>query len=70
MIEEFYETIKDKHNISLEECKLICNSPFKLVKEILNKGYLLPIRLKYFGIFAVSQIRLKYSIKKKNESKN
>ena len=53
LVEEFYET----------EFKLICNSPFKFVKEIINRGTLKNIRFQYFGVFEVMPSRVKYSLK-------
>ena len=64
LIEEFYET--EKHscpNLHLAEFKLICNSPFKFVKEIINRGTLKNIRFQYFGVFEVMPSRVKYSLK-------
>jgi len=68
LIEDFYETIKHKYPITLEECKVICSAPFKFVKEILNRNLFKNIRLQYFGVFTVSSSRLGYSIKSLEES--
>jgi hypothetical protein len=68
LIEEFYNIEGKNYNISLEECKLICNSPFKFVKEIFSRGMLKNIRLQYFGVFEVSSSRVKYSSKTLEES--
>ena len=70
LIEEFYNAEGKDYNISLEECKLICNSPFKFVKEILGRGILKNIRLQYFGVFEVSSSRVKYSKKTLEENYN
>lgn len=59
LIEEFYNVEGKNYNVSLEECKLICNAPFKFVKEILGRGILKNIRLQYFGVFEVSSSRVK-----------
>lgn len=61
IIEDFFELKGAKFDITFEECKLICNSVFKFVKDIINKGSLKNIRLQYFGIFKVSGSRVKYS---------
>jgi len=68
LIEEFYNIKGKNYSVSIEECKLICNSPFKFVKEILNRGILKNIRLQYFGVFEVSSSRVKYSKKSLEES--
>lgn len=70
LIEKFYNSEAHKYDITLEECKLICNSPFKFVKEILNSGILKNIRLQYFGVFEASSSRIKYSKKNLEESYN
>lgn len=62
-IEEFYEEIKDKYDISFEECKLVCIAPFNMIKEVMNNSIFKNIRLKYFGTFTVSKSRLKYNLK-------
>lgn len=61
-IEDFYNKEGHKYNISLEECKLICSSPFKLAKEVLNRGLLKNIRFQYLGTFEVMKRRVKYSL--------
>ena len=68
LIEEFYNVEGKNYNVSLEECKLICNAPFKFVKEILGRGILKNIRLQYFGVFEVSSSRVKYSRKTLEEN--
>ena len=70
LIEEFYNVEGKNYNVSLEECKLICNAPFKFVKEILGRGILKNIRLQYFGVFEVSSSRVKYSRKTLEENYN
>ena len=64
LVEEFYEEIKNTYpDLSLTEFKLICNSPFKFTKEVINRGTLKNVRLQYFGIFEVMPSRVKYSLK-------
>lgn len=64
VIEEFYEQEKHSYaDLSLAEFKLICNSPFKFTKEVINRGTLKNVRLQYFGVFEVSSSRVKYSLK-------
>lgn len=63
LIEEFYNKNKDTYpEVSLEEFKLICNSPFLLIKEVMNRGLLKDIRIKYLGLFKVVPSRVKYSL--------
>ena len=63
LIEEFYEENKDTYpDIPLNEFSVICNSPFKLVREVINRGVLKNIRLQYFGVFEVMPSRVKYSL--------
>ena len=64
LIEEFYE--ENKHiypDLSISEFRLICNSPFKFTKEVINRGTLRNIRFQYFGVFEVMPSRVKYSLK-------
>ena len=68
LIEEFYQEEGHKHSITLEECKLICSSPFKLVKEVFTRGLLKNIRLQYFAVFEIVPGRVKYSLKNLEES--
>ena len=71
IIEEFYN--KEKHlypDLSLNEFKLICNSPFKFTKEVINRGTLKNVRLQYFGVFEVMPARVKYSLKTLEENYN
>jgi len=68
VIEEFYREEGHKFGISLEECKLICTAPFKLIKEVMSRGLLRDIRLQYFGVFEVSGSRVKYNLKSLEES--
>lgn len=64
VIEKFYEQEKSFYpDLSLTEFKLICSSPFKFTKEVINRGTLKNVRLQYFGIFEVMPSRVKYSLK-------
>ena len=64
LIEEFYEENKHKYSdIPLNEFTSICNSPFKFIREVINRGLLKNIRLQYFGVFEVMPSRVKYSLK-------
>lgn len=63
LIEEFYEENKHKYSdIPLSEFTSICNSPFKFIREVINRGLLKNIRLQYFGVFEVMPSRVKYSL--------
>lgn len=69
LIEEFYE--ENKHiypDLSISEFRLICNSPFKFTKEVINRGTLRNIRFQYFGVFEVMPSRVKYSLKTLEEN--
>ena len=69
VIEEFYKQQEHLHDsISINELRLICNSPFKFTKEVINRGTLKNIRLQYFGVFEVSPSRVKYSLKNLEEN--
>ena len=59
-IQEYYEEVGALHDVSFEEFKVICKSPFRFIKESMSSGVLKDIRLKYFGIFKISKGRLKY----------
>lgn len=63
LLEEFYKEEGHKFDITLEECSLICSSPFKLTKEVLSRGLLKNIRLQYLGVFEVMAGRVQYSLK-------
>lgn len=69
LIEEFYEENKVMYSsISPSEFRIICNSPFKFTKEVINRGILKNIRLQYFGVFEVMSSRVKYSLKTLEEN--
>lgn len=59
LIEDYYLMIKEKEGISFEECKKICTAPFLMTKEVMSKNIFVSIRLKYFGIFQISNARIK-----------
>jgi hypothetical protein len=60
-IEEYYNNSEDKDVIPFEEFKLMCITPFKMVRKTFTSGNLIDIRLQYFGVFEVSTSRIKYS---------
>lgn len=69
LIEEFYEEVKHIYpDLSIDEFKIICNSPFKFTKEVINRGTLKNIRFQYFGVFEVMPSRVKYSLKTLEEN--
>ena len=69
LIEEFYEENKHTYpDLSISEFRIICNSPFKFIKEVINRGVLKNIRLQYFGVFEVMPSRVKYSLQKLEEN--
>ena len=62
-IQEYYENSPLEGVIPFEEFKLMCTSPFKMVRKTFTNGKLIDIRLQYFGVFEVSKSRLSYSKK-------
>ena len=69
LIEEFYEEVKHIYpDLSINEFKIICNSPFNFVKQVINRGTLKNVRFKYFGVFEVMPSRVKYSLKTLEEN--
>ena len=69
LIEEFYEETKHLYpNLSISEYRIICNSPFSFVKQVINRGTLRNIRFQYFGVFEVMPSRVKYSLKTLEEN--
>lgn len=69
LIEEFYEETKHLYpNLSVNEYRIICNSPFSFVKQVINRGTLRNIRFQYFGVFEVMPSRVKYSLKTLEEN--
>lgn len=69
LIGEFYEETKHLYpNLSINEYRIICNSPFSFVKQVINRGTLRNIRFQYFGVFEVMPSRVKYSLKTLTEN--
>ena len=69
LIREFYEKTKHLYpNLSINEYRIICNSPFSFVKQVINRGTLRNIRFQYFGVFEVMPSRVKYSLKTLEEN--
>ena len=54
IIEEYFITIADQYpSLTLEECKEICNAPWRFLKQEVESGELPEVRFKYFGTFQV-----------------
>lgn len=69
LIEEFYEEVKHIYpDLSIDEFKIICNSPFSFTKQVINRGTLKNVRFQYFGVFEVMPSRVKYSLKTLEEN--
>ena len=69
LIEEFYEEVKYIYpDLSINEFRIICNSPFNFVKQVINRGTLRNVRFQYFGVFEVMPSRVKYSLKTLEEN--
>lgn len=60
-IEEYWDMVEDQYDITFEEFKGVCISPFKFIKDSMASGVLRNIRIKYFGVFTVSVRRVKFS---------
>lgn len=61
LVEKFYE--KNKHlypDMTLEEMKLCCNTPFLFVRKEMESGELKTVRLKYFGTFLTYPKRVEH----------
>ena len=58
VIEEYFIKIADQYpSLTLEECKEICNAPWRFLKQEVESGELPEVRFKYFGTFQVYQGR-------------
>lgn len=64
VIEQQYEESPYKDEISFEEFKKICTSPFTMVKRVMTSGVLKNIRLQYLGTFEINPHRVKHSKRK------
>lgn len=54
IIEEYFIKIADQYpSLTLEECKEICNAPWRFLKKEIESGELPEVRFKYFGTFQV-----------------
>ena len=62
-IEDSYEKSEYKDLVSLEEYKLICRAPFKLVRESIQRGDMENIILQYFGSFKPSKSKMNFQLK-------
>lgn len=64
LIDEYYESIKDKHpGLTREQCNEICSAPFVEVRRAIESGEFLTVRLKFFGTFVVYPKRIIYYLK-------
>lgn len=60
-VEEYWDMVEDQYDITFEEFKRVCTSPFRFIKDSMASGILRNIRVKYFGVFTVSVRRVKFS---------
>jgi nucleoid DNA-binding protein len=60
-VEEYWNMVEDQYDITFEEFKRVCISPFRFIKNSMASGILKNIRIKYFGVFRVSERRVKFS---------
>lgn len=66
--EEFYQQIREDYpDLTLEQVKDICNSPWLFLKRKMESGDLPTMRLKYFGTFQVYQGRAKNMLNSLNK---
>lgn len=59
-IEEFYELNKDKLNVPFSTVKLICESPFIEIRDLLSQGKLHDFMLSHLGKFMCNDNRVRY----------
>jgi len=56
LIENFYETIKNKYpDLTLDDVGRICSSPFHFANRAITSALLPIIRFKYLGVFSVKR---------------
>jgi hypothetical protein len=61
LIREYWDSIKEKYpELSYEEVKEICHSPFVFLKDMMQREDLPEVRMKYLGVFRVYLNRAKY----------
>jgi len=64
LVQEFYEEIREEHPfLSLQDLKLIINTPWQMLKDSMNSDTYIDVRFKYLGIFKVIK-------RKRNENKD
>ena len=63
-----HSVLASKYKLPQNVIEVICNSPFKFTKEVINRGTLRNIRFQYFGVFEVMPSRVKYSLKTLEEN--
>lgn len=74
LIEQYFYTIAEEYpELTMEECKEICHSPWKYLKVQIESGDLPEVRLKYFGTFQVYEGRARnmlFNLKERFRAKN
>lgn len=68
LVDEFYQTIKDKYNISLEELRLVCKAPFIQLKNIISGQDIHDIRFKHLGVWKIHKQSIRNLLKKNQVS--
>lgn len=62
-IQDYYKGVKDKYpDVDIKQFADICNTLFKMTREIMTEGSFKDIRLKHIGKFQISPFRVKKSI--------
>ena len=60
IIEAYFREEGHKYGLDFGQFKIVCLTPFKFMKKVMNTGKMKHVRLKYFGIFYVSQARVNF----------
>lgn len=69
LIEEFFLKERSKYpNLTLEDFREICTSPWRMLRKEMEAGNLTSVRLKYFGIFQVLPGRAKHLLNRNKKN--
>jgi hypothetical protein len=63
LIEEYYQSIRGKYpNLTKEQCIEICSAPFIEVRQGIESGTFVNVRLQFFGTFVSYPKKLNYHL--------